>query len=64
MLFIYCTKANSINLEYIAKLSEYLTFKEYAIMYLVIIVISRLISIKFARKIFKNSAINTYNEEV
>ena len=64
MLFIYCTKANIINLEYIAKLSEYLTFKEYAIMYLVIIVISRLISIKFARKIFKNSAINTYNEEV
>ena len=46
MLFIYCTKANIINLEYIAKLSEYLTFKEYAIMYLVIIVISRLISIK------------------
>ena len=64
MLFIYCTKANIINLEYIAKLSEYLTFKEYAIMYFVIIVISRLISIKFARKIFKNSAINTYNEEV
>jgi hypothetical protein len=64
LLFIYTVKLNIINLEYIAKLSEFLSIKEYVIMYIILIVISRLISIKFAKKLFKNTAINTYNEEV
>ena len=64
LLFIFIIKTNLISLDYIAKLSEYLSIKEYILMYIVIIVISRLISIKFARKLFKNTAINTYNEEV
>lgn len=64
MLFIYAVRSNLINIEYIVKLSEYLTLKEYVLMYVILIVISRLISNKFARKIFKNTAINTYNEEV
>ena len=64
LIFIFIVKTNLIGLEYIAKLSEYLSLKEYLLMYIVIIAISRLISIKFARKLFKNTAINTYNEEV
>jgi len=64
MLIIYGVKANIINNEQIAQLSEYLGAKEYVLMYIVLIAISRLISIKFAQKLFKNTAINTYNEEV
>jgi len=64
LLFIYLVNQNIISLEYIAKLNEFLSFKEYVLMYVILIVISRLISIKFARKLFKNTMINTYNEEV
>ena len=64
MLFIHLAKSNIIHLKYIAKLSEYLSIREYVLMYIVLIAISRLISAKFARKLFKNTAINTYNEEV
>ena len=64
MLFIHLAKSNIIHLKYIAKLSEYLSIREYVLMYIILIAISRLISAKFARKLFKNTAINTYNEEV
>ena len=64
MLFIYLVKADVIGLNYISKISNFLSAREYILMYLILIVISRLISMKFAKKLFKNTAINTYNEEV
>lgn len=64
MLFIYSVKANLINLEHIANLTNYVGIREYILMYVILVVTSRLISAKFARKLFKNTAINTYNEEV
>jgi ABC-type lipoprotein export system ATPase subunit len=64
VVFIYTTKLNIINLEYIEKLSEFLSIREYVLMYIILVAISRLISIKFAKKLFKNTTINTYNEEV
>ena len=64
LLFIYCVKNGVINLSYIAKISEFLGAKEYVLMYILLILISKLISMKFAKKLFKNTAINTYNEEV
>lgn len=64
MLFIYLVKINVIHLEYVAKLIGFLEIKEFTLVYLILVVMSRLISIKFARKLFKNTAINTYNEEV
>lgn len=64
LLFIYSIKNNIISLEYISKLINYLGLREYVFIYIVLIIISRLISIKFARKLFKKTAINTYNEEV
>ena len=64
MLFIYFVRIGIINLEYIAKLSEFLSLKEYILMYVILVVISRLISIKFSRQLFKNTVMNTYKEEV
>lgn len=64
LLFIYSVKTNIISLDYISKLTNYIGIKEYILIYVILIAISRLISTKFARKLFKNTAINTYNEEV
>ena len=48
---------------YIADLAGNLTAANYVIMYLVIIVMSYLISHRFAKKLFKDSVMNTYREE-
>ena len=64
LLLIHLIKLNIINGEHIATLSQYIGLREYVLMYIILTVISRLISIRFARKIFKNTAISTYNEEV
>ena len=64
LLFIHLVKTDVIHLEYIAQITEYIGLIEYVLMYLVLILISKLISRKFAKKLFKNTTINTYNEEV
>lgn len=62
--FIYLINQNMISFEYIAKLTSYLTIREYVVMYLVLTIMSQLIARRFSKKLFKNTAINTYNEEV
>ena len=64
LAIIKLSKSNLLNLEYIAKISNYLSIREYALMYIVLIVMSLLISNKFSKKLFKKSALTTYNEEV
>ena len=64
MVLIALTKYGVINVEFISNLVEFLSFREYALMYVILIVMSRLISRRFSKKIFKKSAIKTYNEEV
>ena len=64
LLFIHLVKTNVIHLEYIAQITEYIGLIEYVLMYVILILISKLISRKFAKKLFKNTTINTYNEEV
>lgn len=55
---------NILPLEIIANLTEYLGIVEYLGMYLILLVISQLISHRFSRKLFKKTAITTYSEEV
>ena len=64
MVLIYLVKINVINFEYVSKLTNYLELREYVLMYLILVVMSQLISRRFSKKLFKNTAINTYNEEV
>lgn len=64
LVLIYLVKLNIINFEYIAKLIEYVGFREYALMYIILVCMSQLISRRFSKKLFKKTAINTYNEEV
>lgn len=64
LIFIFLVNKNIIGFEYVAKLTGYLETKEYVLMYVILAVMSLLISRRFSRKLFKNTAINTYNEEV
>ena len=64
LLIIGLVKADVLHWNYVAKLVSFLTIREYVLMYIILVLMSRLISRRFARKIFKKSAISTYNEEV
>lgn len=64
LIVIILSKINVLNLEYIAKLTNFIGIKEYVLMYIVIVLMSRLISRRFSKKIFKKTAMNTYKEEV
>ena len=53
-----------INLSFIQTIVDYLKIKDYILLYIVLIVMSYTISLKYAKKLFKNSSIKTYNGEV
>lgn len=62
--FGYLVKQDIIKIEFIANLIKYITLNECILMYLILFVVTQLIARKFAKKIFKSSAMNRYNEEV
>ncbi len=64
ILIVYLVNANILNWGYVANLTSFLTIREYVLVYIILVCMSRLISRRFARKVFKKSAISTYNEEV
>ena len=65
LLFILISiKNNLIKVEFLTKITNYIGIREILLVYIVLIAMSRLISMKFARKLFKNTAISQYNEEV
>lgn len=57
-------KKNIIKLTYLPMLIKYLGIREYIIIYIILLLISILISRKVSKNLFKDTAINTYNEEV
>lgn len=64
LTFGYIVKQDIIKIEFIANLIKYITLNECILMYLILFVVTQLIARKFAKKIFKSSAMNRYNEEV
>lgn len=64
LIFIYLVSHNIIKFEYFNNLSNYVTFREYLIVYLILILLSILMSKRYGRKIFKNSIIKTYGERI
>lgn len=64
IIFIVLNSKNIINIAFVQNLIKYLSLREYIVMYIILIIMSMLISRRFSRKIFKKSAIKTYNEEV
>ena len=64
LTFGYLVKQDIIKIEFIANLIKCITLNECILMYLILFVVTQLIARKFAKKIFKSSAMNRYNEEV
>jgi len=64
MVFVYLVNKNTINIPVIANILKYLSGLEYVIIYIGLAIMSILLSRKVSSKIFKKTAISTYNEEV
>lgn len=61
---VYMVKEKIISSNYIYNLTELLTKTDYILIYILLLLFSMIISTRFAKKIFKKSAMNTYREEV
>lgn len=64
IVFILLNQYKIINVAFVQDLIKFLSLREYIVMYAILIIMSVLISRRVSRKIFKKSAIKTYNEEV
>ena len=53
-----------IDISFIKNSMEYLNIIDYVLMYLILMVMSYLISTRFSSKLFKKSAMKSYREEV
>ena len=64
LILIILVKNNVLSFKFINDLVLYLNIIDYFILYLILVVLSYLVSTKVSRKLFKSSAMNTYREEV
>ncbi len=64
VLIIHLVKTEIITSEFILSLSSFITKKDYILIYVIIIIMTQLISNKFAKSLFKKSAIKTMNEVI
>ena len=62
LILLYLHSNNVIKIGFLNTLIKYLGFGDYLILYIIITLMSYLISVRFARKIFKDSAISTIRE--
>ena len=56
-------KTKYLNVKFLDTINTYFKFNDYVILYLLIVGMSVIISMRYARKLFKNSVMNTYREE-
>ena len=64
VFFAILNKKGIITSSFLSDITSFLTFKDYIIIYVILTVMSYLISLRYSRKLFKSSAMKTYNEEV
>lgn len=64
ILLVYLNKMQVLRWGPLAVIREFLTRSDYVIIYLITIILSLLISEKYAAKVFKKSVMNSYREEV
>ncbi len=62
--FIYAIKMDFIKYRYFKEVTKYIGVKEYLLVYLILLLLSILMSYRYGRKIFKNSIIKTYGERI
>ena len=64
MAFIILNYYGVINVSFAMTIIEYMSIKDYILLYIILMLMSYLISIRFAKKIFKDSAMKTLKEVV
>ena len=64
VLIMMLVKHKVLYIKYIYNILEYLKLRDYILVYLILVIMSYMISTRFASKIFKKSAMNSYREEV
>ena len=64
LISMYLNYIKIINIGFLNTILEYLKLKDYITLYIILVIMSLLISIKFSKKLFKKSAISTIKEEV
>ena len=64
LIIIYMNYSNIINVGFIDTIIDYLKLSDYLLLYLILLGMSLLISMKFSKKLFKRSAITTIGEGV
>lgn len=64
ILFISLNRLGFISLSFVDTIINYLSLGDYILLYLILILMSYIISLKYAKKLFKNSVIKTLAEEV
>ena len=63
-IFILLVKNSIIKSSDILELTSFVGIKEYALMYLTLLIMTLLIASRYSRKLFKGTVMNTYKEEV
>ena len=63
LLIIVLVRNQVIDIDYVSTLIQYMRGYDYLILYLILALMSWLISGMFARNLFKKTAIGTYREE-
>ena len=61
---ILLVQNNIIRIDYLNNLITYLNIRDYIFLYVILILMSYITSLKFAKSIFKKTAMNAYKEEV
>ena len=64
VMFILLNRLGIFNINFVNNMVEYLKLGDYVILYLILVCMSYLISLKYAKKLFKDSVIKTLTEEV
>lgn len=64
VLLAYFNQINLISVAFIDTVNTYFHFQDYILMYIIITIMSLLISEKYASQLFKNSIMSAYREEV
>ncbi len=64
VLFIILNAQGLISFSFVSTIISYLNLKDYVLLYLIVVFMSYIISLKYAKKLFKNSVIKTLTEEV
>ena len=64
IIFIMLSKFNIIKINEVKELAIYLKLSDYIILYISLIIISKLLSVRFSKSMFTKSAMKTIKEEV